>query len=31
LERLKNAGIVESENRQWKIRDPLFRLYLSEL
>lgn len=31
LERLKDAGIVESETRNWKIRDPLFRLYLSEL
>jgi DNA-binding transcriptional ArsR family regulator len=31
LARLKDAGIVESENRSWRIQEPLFRLYLADL
>lgn len=31
LNRLHDAGFIESEGRAWKVRDPLFRLYLADL
>jgi hypothetical protein len=31
IRNLRDAGFIEGEGRNWKIRDPLFRLYLAEL